>query len=119
MRRSRETQGAESSLDSGVGVRGSPCLAKPPGSGEFDLFCFHKTHLTRWMPVCFRREKENGGRVLYGSGGRKKDRVGRKKSWGWKIVAERLLGTFYVPTLNLSSCTINSFNPHSSPMRQV
>lgn len=94
---------------------------KSPRGCEFDPFCFHESHLSRWIPVCFTREKENAGKgcVLGEGGGRKKDRVERKKGWGWKMVAGRLLGTLYVPAPNLSSCTINSFNPPSSPIRQV
>lgn len=56
---------------------------------------------------------------MHGSGGRKKDRGRRKKSWGWVIRAGVLLGSRYVPAPNLSSCTVYSFKPCSHPKGQV
>lgn len=82
VRRSRETQREKSSLDSGVGVRGSPCLANPPGSCEFDLFCFHKTHLTRWMPVLEGKKKMGEGLCVGVEAGKKIGLGGKKVGGG-------------------------------------
>lgn len=103
-------------MDSSGGVRGSPQLADLPGNCEFHLFCFHKTHLTRWTPIFLRKGKPKLGKGLHVGVrvGRKRRGGGKRKDdSGWNV-PENLLCASPDPLLFYP---INSLDLHGSSMK--
>lgn len=79
-----------------------PLAGRSPGSREFDLLCFRKTHLSRWVPVFMEGKSKMGESVACEREGRKEE-MGVEK--GWVTVAGMPLSTCWVPAPTLCSCT--------------
>lgn len=56
-----------------------PSAGRSPGSREFDLLCFRKTHLSRWVPVFMEGKSKMGESVACEREGRKEEMGGGRK----------------------------------------